>query len=222
MDNSSGIAVTPASHVVQNQPTTITKDEWQRKYWFNSLQMVTVINPKPNAWPFMVEMRNYNIDGGATERFPGAIANVYLDQMSKILAQDDDRLGFMTDPNLMKIYYDQLIIDVEDLVQQSSSVPAYLRMPQQTVQVPQAERAPWDASVGERASDLAVPVAPPPTFPEPRPKPTAPGEIKPEVREFEQDGAKYKMVLAKTGLKMFYRDGRRTDAAEFNRAASML
>lgn len=219
MDNSNGIGVTPASHVVPGQQN-ITKDEWRQKYWFNSLQMVTVVNPTKDAWPFMVEMRHYNIEAGANERFPGIIANVYLDQMSKILAQNDDRLGFMADPNLMKIYYDKLIIDVEDLIQQASSIPAYLRMPAQP-QTPSAERAPWDASVGERATDVAPNPTVAPSFPEAKaPEPVKP--VEPQERSFEQDGNKYKMVVGKDGRKMYYKGSQLTSASEFNRAASLL
>lgn len=225
MDNSNGIGVTPASHVMPGQ-TNITKDEWRQKYWFNSLQMVTVVNPKPEAWDFMVEMRNYTIGAGTHERFPGIIANVYLDQMSKILAQDDDRLGFMTDPNLMKIYYDQLIVDVEDLVNQASSIPAYLQMPARPA-TPVAERAPWDASIGERATDVAPNAAPVSSFPEAKPQQPEVTTVVPSPEEekesnFDYDGNKYKMVLAKNGTKMYFKDGRRTDVGEFNKAASML
>jgi hypothetical protein len=212
MDNS--IAPSPASHVTPGIQT-ITKDEWQKKYWFNSLQMITVLNPKPDAWPFMVEMRHFNINGGATERFPGTIANVYLDQMSKILAQDDDRLGYMTDPNLMKIYYDQLIVDVEDLITQSSVAPAYLPAPIQST----AERAPWDASVGERASDIAPNPVITPSFPEPpEPEKTA----VPAEKTFEQDGSKYKIVVSGNGHKLHYKDDKPINAADYNKAASLL
>lgn len=224
MDNFAGIAPTPASHITQGTTLAqnITMDEWRQKYWFNSLQMVTVVNPKPDLWPFMVEGRHFEIGGGATERFPGVIANVYLDQMSKILAQDDERLGFMADPNLSKIYYDKLIVDVEDLIQQASVVPAYLRMPQAAPQQ-QIERAPWDSTVGERASDLAATLPPPPapTFPEPKaPEPEQP--IVPQERSFEQDGSTYKLVVGKDGRKLHYQNGKLITAADFNKAASLL
>ncbi len=219
MDNFNSTAPNPATHLMPGTKT-ITKDDWEKNYWFNSLQMVTVVNPKPDAWPFMVELRHFNINGGATERFPGVIANVYLDQMSKILAQDDDRLGYMADPNLMKIYYDKLIIDVEDLITQTSSVPAYLQMPKPPA-APAVERAPWDASVGERASNIAPAPIAPPSFPEPRqPEPEPP--IVPKERTFELDGNKYKLVIANTGQKMHYKNGKIITGADFNKAASLL
>lgn len=224
MDNSDSLVPTPTTHVMPQNMTNITKDEWRQKYWFNSLQMVTVINPKNAEWPFMVEGRHFVIGPKATERFPGIIANVYLDQMSKILAQDDDNLGFMADPNLMRHYYDKLIIDVEDLISQTSPVPAYMRNVAPTA-IPEAERAPWDASLGERASDLAATLPPPPapTFNEPGSGHQEPeNPIVPEERTFEQGGNTYKLVVTANGSKMHYRDGKLVSAADFNKAASLL
>lgn len=119
------------------QPTgAIDKLTFNKMYWFSALQMVEVINP---AWlkdgdgftvqdyPFQVEMRHFFIKAGGKEKFPGVIANVYLDQMTKILAQNDGKLEFMSDPNLMKIYYDKLIVDVENLAPEYNPVPSYLR-----------------------------------------------------------------------------------------------
>lgn len=225
MDNSSDIAQTPQTAITPGF-APITNLEWNQKYWFDSLQLITVRNPKPDPWNFMVEQRHYTIGGNAHEEFPGVIANVYLDQMSKILAQDDDRLGFMADPNLKKIYYDQLIIDVRSLVPQSAmgqAAPAYLQQP---VQAGQPERAPWDASLGERATDLISPDAAAsavqPSFPEAAPKPAPTAPVEPETRTFDYDGNTYKLVVGKDGRKMHYKGSQLTSAAEFNKAASML
>lgn len=225
-------STTPQPQMSSNfTPTAapMTQDEWRQTYWYNSMQMITVINPKDEEWPFMVEGRHYVIGPRGQERFPGPIANVYLDIMSKILAQDDDRLGYMGDPNLRKIYYDKLTIDVEDLVPQASAVPAYMRpaSPQQ----PKQERAPWDSAMGERASDI-VPDAPPPapSFPEPRPT-TPAGKVqepkestsgKAEEKSFELDGSTYKMVVAANGNRLHYKNGKLVSSADYNKAASML
>lgn len=207
--------------------TPVTKEEFVQKYWFGSLQMVTVINPKSYEFPFMVEGRHFVIGPAAKERFPGIIANVYLDQMSRIMAQDKDQLGFLADPTLKKMYYDQLIVDVESLVNEASNVPAYLRnVPATAMRQPVAERAPWDAAMGERASDIAAPpvVAPTPFNPPQPPAPEAPQAPEPveSSKAFELDGHKYKMITRKDGRKMHYVDGKLTDGAAYNKAASML
>ena len=200
-----------------------TKAEFQQKYWFNSLQMVTVTNPLAEDWPFMVEMRHFIIRAGAKERFPGVIANVYLDQMSKILAQNDDKLGFMTDPNLRKIYFDKLIVSVEDLAPQYNPTPEYLRgvSPAAQGQAP-SETAPWEEGM-ERARDVAPTINTPPPAPEPSTPPPATAPPKePVEKNFAHDGHEYKMVVSKDGKEMFYRDGKLTSAAEYSKAASMI
>lgn len=226
MPPTDGITQNPTNSVNPSLSTTpITKDEFRQKYWFNTLQMVTLVNPLEEPFNFMVEMRPFIIQAGKSERFPGVIANVYLDQMSKILAQNDDRLGFMADPNLIRIYYDRLIVDVENLVPQMDTTPAYLKgMPASTIPKPE-ERAPWSSELGERATDVAPNAAPPmPSFPDvapPQPPaPVAPAE--PKTTEFEYEDAKYKMVVDKNGGEMFYKNGRLTSASEYAKAASMI
>jgi hypothetical protein len=248
----------PADHVTQTSMNIIapgygpmiTKEEFNARYWFTTMQLVTVLNPRwfkennsaepvSRDYPFMVELRHFIIREGATERLPGAIANVYLDQMSKIVAQNDDNLGFMADPALKKLYYDKLIVEVEDLMPQLDMTPAYLRNVPQSAQGQNLneERAPWDASGGERASDapiVPIPAAPlPPSrigadIPSSVPQePTTPSPVQttptvPEVKEFEQGGNKFKQVTGKDGRKMHYKDGRMTSEADYAKAASLL
>lgn len=205
-----------------NPTQQLTKEDFYKKYWFNSLQMVTVINPKPEDWPFMVEMRRFIIKSGATERFPGVIANVYLDQMSKILAQDDEKLGYMADPSLRRLYYDKLIVNVEELVNDYNPTPEYLRnVPVSAQGTAPSEKAPWEENM-ERATDIAPNIAPAPpvSIPETPEQPEVPAE--PETKEFELEGSKYKSVINKKGNAMFYKNGQMTTSAEYNRAASML
>lgn len=201
---------------------SMTVDDFHNSYWFNTLQMIEVINPLTYDWPFMVEGRHFVVKEGSKERLPGAIANIYLDQVSKIMAQDDDKLGFMADPNLKKLYYDKLIINVDSMVQEAFSVPGYLK-PQP---LNHGERAPWDASLGERASNIPRPIAPlAPALPTP-PAPTEPdrqpGEPKAATKSFDLGEDKYKFITAKDGRKMYYKNGGLTNVAEYNRAASML
>lgn len=201
-------------------------EDFHTTYWFNSLQMVEVINPLSYDWPFMVEGRHFIIKSGAKERFPGIIANIYLDQVSKILAQDDDKLAYMADPNLKKIYYDKLIIHVEDLMSQVQQVPAYMRdVNPATIAQPPSEKAPWDTSLGERASDLPLPPPPTPEYLQPAPPVAVPEPAKePEetTKSFELGEDKYKFVTRKDGHKMYYKNGALTNVAEYNRAASLL
>lgn len=110
------------------------------KYWHNSTKLVTVVNPRNEDYRFqavietgysmetgkpMIEPRQYIVKAGGKERFPGPIANMYLDQMSKILAQEDKKIERMIDFALKAEYYDKLIVSVEDLLTQSHTYPQY-------------------------------------------------------------------------------------------------
>lgn len=211
--------------------TPITQDEWVKRYWFNTLQMVEVQNPswfvasgpesadKPvtKDYVFMVELRHYMIKAGESERFPGVIANVYLDQMSKLLAQNDGNLGMMSDPNLKRRYYDKLIINVESLVAEHNQGPAWMaNIPEASKVEVKDEVAPWDDSM-ERAREVA-PSAPPAPIVE---TPEAP-KREPKNREFELEGIKYRLIVAKDGREMYYKGGKLSSSAEFLRAASLL
>lgn len=195
-------------------PVTMTPKEFDDKYWFNPLQLITVVNPLPEPYPFMVEMRHYEIGAGDKMQFPGTIANVYLDQMSRIVAQNEEKLGYIGDPNLRKIYYDRLIVDVQELAPQASAVPAYLR------NVPianQQEKAPWDSAMGERASEIprSQPIAPPIA-------PPTPEKPKEETKEFEYNNLKFKSVTDKDGSTEYFKNDIPIDAAAYAKAASML
>lgn len=187
-------------------PTPLTNKDFNDKYWFSPLHRVLVINPFTYDYPFMVELRHYEIKAGASEWFPGMIANVYLDQVSKIMAQDDDKLGFMADPNLKHIYYDKLIVDVEDMAPQVTQAPAYLK------NVEQGEVAPWDKSIGERARE--VPQKAPEAFTPPKPKA--------ETKEFEYNGLKFKMEVDDKGEKTYFKNDVLIDEAAYSKAASMI
>lgn len=179
------------------QPVYLSTKDFNDKYWYTPLQMVTVINPTDRDFPFMVEMRNYMIRAGATERFPGVIANVYLEQMAGIMAQDDDNFGHMSDPTLKAQYYEKLIVDIESLVEDYNPTPEYLQPKDETQEKPFAQ--------------LKKEV--------PKEEPEVPNE---ETKEFEQDGSRYKMVTAKNGRALHYRNGQLIPVAEYNKAASLL
>lgn len=224
---SDGVAQTPANSAPSNNfVPPLNQADFNKKYWFNSLQMVTVTNPKSEDWPFMVEMRHFIVRAGEHERLPGVIANVYLDQMSKILAQDDDKLSYMTDPNLRHVYYDKLIVDVENLAPEYNPIPAHLRNvpPSAQMAAPEAtdDRPPWESGM-ERATDV-MPNAPPPPAPAPpsqeAPKPAS----KPEAGEknFDLNGLKFSAVTSEQGETTFFKNGKAISEADYAKAASMI
>lgn len=195
------------------QPATVmpmTKKEFNDVYWFSPLQMVTVINTKSYNYPFMVEGRNYMIKAGSKEKVPGTIANVYLSQMTRIQAQDDDKMQYLSDYALMRQYYDKLIVNVDDLISEVDSAPAYLSNTPEHMKVTGApETPPWQAP-----TESAIPA------PNSDMKNTV--DRKEETKEFELNGMKYKMTIDKNDKENYFRDGTRVSAADYSKAASMI
>jgi hypothetical protein len=114
---------------------------WQ-KYRYDHLKMVTVINPLTEDYDFQCvveagvdmatgkmnsEARQYRVKAGGTERFPGPIANIYLDQICRIVAQNEDKFRHLMDWALRAKYYDRLVVDVEDLVSTYQPFSNYLQ-----------------------------------------------------------------------------------------------
>ncbi len=224
----------------------ITQAEFNKFYWFSSLQMVTVVNPLPDAFQFRSEMRLYGVPAGGTESYVGTIANVYLDQMSKTIAQNKEQLELLADPTIRASYYKDLIIEVKDLnpqydptnnwqhrmQQAGAEVPPWVKAEQSqqspltntVAPTPPWEQPPMPVPNMERASEAAP--TPPPTAPvapaSPTPAPTPPAPAKEETKEFEHEGMKFKMVVDKNGDTMYFRDGRRIDGASYSKAASMV
>lgn len=115
------------------------------KYWFSNMKIVTVVNPREEDYVFGAmsetgvdiatgklkqEQRTYRVRAGEMERLPGPIANMYLDQMSKLIAQDEDKFQYMIDFALKAEYYDALISDSEDLIETYQPLPQYLQKPE--------------------------------------------------------------------------------------------
>lgn len=137
------------------QPETqLDEQAFIAKYWHPNTEVVTVINPTGNDYIFKAtvdasidvktgrprpEMREYRVPKGGSERFPGSIANMYLDQMSRQLAQQDSRLDRMVDFTERAKYYDQLTADTEDLIASYSPNPAYTEDNQHVVEEVSAE-----------------------------------------------------------------------------------
>lgn len=115
--------------------------EFNDKYWHSNTKLVTVINPRTEDYIFQAtietgldvttgrmksEARHYRVPAGGTEKFPGPIANMYLDQMSKLVAQDDEKIQFMIDYALKAQYYDDLTVSIEDLIHDYTPQKEYL------------------------------------------------------------------------------------------------
>lgn len=196
------------------QTQTQTKEEFWKLYWFTPLQMITVVNTKAADYPFQVEGRHFIIKAGGKEKIPGTVANIYLSQMTRILAQDEDKMDHLSDFALMKIYYDRLIVDVENLIKEIDLTPEYLKDVPEHMKVSGApETPPWQAPTS--------------TIPETNSTMTNTYEAKTEPKEdvekeFELEGVKYKYILTKTGKKMYYKNGQLTSESDYAKAASLL
>lgn len=206
------------------QPATVmpmTKEAFWKLYWFSPLQMVTVVNPKSYDYPFMVEGRNYMIKAGTKEKVPGTIANVYLSQMTRIMAQDDDKMNFLSDFALMRQYFDKLIVNVDNLISEVNNAPAYLSNTPEHMKVAAAsETPPWQApaenAIPETNSDMTN------TWGKRADGPVGQKEVKEVTKEFELEGSRYKMTIDKNDKENFFKNGTRVSAADYQKAASMI
>lgn len=225
-------------------PVGLTRSEFNKYYWFTSLQMVTVVNPTGKDFPFMVEMRHYMVKKGEQESFVGPIANVYLNHMAKTMAQDDDQLELMADVTYMAASYKKLIVDVKNLAPEYDPTNNWQhRMRAEGAEIPpwaQAQASqpaattseapptpPWEQPPPlnpntERASEVAQPpLAPPPSPPPMTPPPPKPTKPKDETKEFELNGITFKSVT-KDGETSFFKNDKEISVADYNKAASMI
>lgn len=129
------------------------------KYWFPATQIITVVNPRDEDYKFTMvvdtglnaltgkpgtESRKYMVKAGDNQRFPGTIANMYLDQMTRLVAQDEDKIQHLIDFALRAEYYDKLIAGKEDLIQQTyEAKPDYLGKPEDETQAPVPTEQPF-------------------------------------------------------------------------------
>lgn len=124
------------------QPETLFDEQaFWAKYQHPNSEVVTVVNPTSSDYVFQAtvdaamdvrtgrprsEARQYMVPKGGSQRFPGSIANMYLDQMSRQLAGEENRLDRMVDWTERAKYYDQLTADTEDLIASYTPNPAYV------------------------------------------------------------------------------------------------
>lgn len=216
MDNGFENASQVAQQSGQNTMPTTKADFW-KKWWFTPYDMVQVVNPKPEDYHFMVELRPFVIKAGTSEKMPGTVANVYLSQMSRILAQDEDKMQHMSDFLLMEAYYKRLVVTTESLIKEDTSVPAYLQnVPLSMQPTGAAETPPW-----EEASKVAQTVPEPVVSQSSAPAPII-ETVEESEREFKLNNDSFKYITRKDGRKMYYKNGQLTNEAEYSKAASML
>ena len=225
-------------------PVGLTRADFNKFYWFTSLQMVTVTNPTEEDFPFMVEMRHYMVRKGQQESFVGPIVNVYLNHMAKTIAQNENRLEMLADVTYLASYYKNLIVEVKDLApqydptnnwqhrmkQEGAEVPPWVKaeqmQPASTANQSGPPTPPWEQPPPlnpntERASEVATatpPVVPPPAPPQAPPEPP---KVQDETKQFEFNGITFKSIT-KDGDTAYYKNDKEIDLAAFSKAASML
>lgn len=199
----------------QPQTPITTEEEFNRKFWYTPEQIVVVRNPLKVPFDFTVENRRYRVEAGKEQTLTGFIANVYLDQLSRIIAQNENKFEHMIDPALRAQYYDRLIVSFQDVVPVYNEIPDYL----QSNAMVDNDAQPF----AHLANKPAEPVVPPAPF--------APEEVAiedtvteptlPEDKQFEYDGHVYELRHIEE-QPVYTRDSQPIDDNEFYKAASML
>lgn len=117
------------------------EQQFLEKYDFNNFQVVDVKNPTDKDYPLIITMevgfdhaskrmktekRTYVIKAGDHERLPGVVARKYLDEMSKLLSQKEDKFKLYVDWNMRAEYYERLIVPegIEDRISDYTPVPS--------------------------------------------------------------------------------------------------
>lgn len=116
------------------------QNEFNLKWVFNNFRLYTVTNPLTETFKFkcttevgfsaelrkpVTETREYEVVAGGSQRFPGPVAGLYLDQMSKLKAQKDGKFGQIIDWSFRDEMYQKLVADMEDLVDNYKAFPQY-------------------------------------------------------------------------------------------------
>lgn len=117
-----------------------SQEEFNKKYPFNNFRLYTVLNPLTTNYKFkcttevgfnqelrkaVSETREYEVPAGGSQRFPGPVAGLYLDQMAKIKAQMDGTFARFIDYTFRDEMYHNLIADMEDLIDNYRAFPQY-------------------------------------------------------------------------------------------------
>lgn len=114
--------------------------DFNEKYVFNNFRFYTVLNPLTTPYTFkctveegfsqelhrpISQTREYMVPAGGSRRFPGPVAGLYLDQMSKIKAQNDKKFASIIDYSFKDEMYQSLIADTEDVIESYRAFPQY-------------------------------------------------------------------------------------------------
>lgn len=114
--------------------------EFNDKYWLTNLKLAIVVNPLHEDYKFQcavetgvelatgrpkTEVRTYIVKAGGSERFPAPVANLYLKQMSQLLAQDDNTYNQYIDYSHRAELYDRLIVEIIDMVESYQPFNSY-------------------------------------------------------------------------------------------------
>jgi hypothetical protein len=142
----------------------VEETDFNAKYWYKNTQLVTVVNPRSEDFVFQStvetgvnpstgrnesETRKYIVKAGSKQRFPGTITNMYLDQMSKLVAQDDNKITNLIDFSVKAKYYDDLTVSVEDLIRGYEPMPEFLEGQVNEVATAKVEEKPFAAAKEE-------------------------------------------------------------------------
>lgn len=197
-----------------------TKKEFYDTYWFQPTDIVTLLNPLAEDYIFMVEGRHFKIAASAVLDLPGTVANVYLNNMTKIMAQNDDRMDLLSDFNLMAQYFNKLISNKKSTMVEFDPTPAYMKQVPQSAIGQAPETPPWQQPAPAQPAPSAI-ADTNSTMRDSLQKSDL-KENKDVVKEFEQGGNKFKMIVSKDGRQMYYMNGGLTTEATYSKAASML
>lgn len=128
--------------MAKDRPDQYEEKEFATEYFFNNMQMVTVTNPLTEDFEFGIQLevgvdmatgqprtdnRRYKVKKGSFERFPGPVANLYLDQIWRQIAQEkgDMGLGEFGDFKRRAELYDDLVLEVQDMLNTHVNLPQY-------------------------------------------------------------------------------------------------
>lgn len=195
----------PQGQTTEQAAPITTDEEFNKKYWFSPEQLIVVRNPLTYNYNFAVEMRRYQVPANGQQQMTGFIANVFLDQVSRVVAQNQGQFEHMIDPALRAQIYDSLIVSVNDVMPQYIEEKAYLK-PQNT------------APQSQPFAQLNVAQSQPEPQNEVVKQEQAP---KQEDVAFEYDGAKYELKHT-DGQPVYTVNGQPTTDNEFYRAASLI
>lgn len=86
-------------------------------------QQVTVTNPTKDDYTFKVHSKDYKVEAGATYKFPGFIAWVYVYGLATQMAQADKNWIHWNEEGFRKQYYDKIVVGADGVVEKVEPEP---------------------------------------------------------------------------------------------------